>query len=88
VVPVPLAYVNDVLYLLQNPMKETELAKKVWAGGGRPIIGSVLYESIAEELKQRTDDLAGATPEGEPWEFALPTTLVWLQPDDKLPTFP
>jgi hypothetical protein len=26
-------------------------------------------------------------PEGEPWEFTLPTTLVWLQPTDALPTF-
>lgn len=87
-VPVPMAYINDVQFLLQNPLKETELRKKVWRGGETPIIGSALYESIAEEMRDQTDDLAGATPEGEPWEFTLPTTLVWLQPDDTLPTFP
>ena len=71
----------------KNPLKETELRKKVWRGGETPIIASPLYESIAEELRNQTDDLAGAVPEGDPWEFTLPTTLVWLQPDDKLPTF-
>jgi hypothetical protein len=86
-VPVPIAYIRDVQFLLQNPLKETELRKKVWRGGDTPIIGGSLYESIAEELRNQTDDLAGAVPEGDPWEFSLPTTLVWLQPDAKLPTF-
>jgi hypothetical protein len=89
-VPVPLAYIDSVQFLLQNPLKETELRKKVWRGGERPTLDDKdgLYVSIAEELRNRTDDLAGAIPEGDPWEFTLPTTLVWLQPDDKLPTFP
>jgi hypothetical protein len=88
-VPVPLAYITSVQFLLQNPLHETELRKKVWGGGDRPTLDDKdgLYISIAEELRNQTDDLAGATPEGEPWEFMLPTTLVWLQPDDKLPTF-
>jgi len=87
-VPVPMSYIKAVQFLLQNPLKETELRKKVWRGGDTPIIGSPLYESIAEELRDQTDDLAGAVPEGDPWEFTLPTTLVWLQPNDTLPTFP
>jgi hypothetical protein len=87
-VPVPLAYVDSVRFLLQNPLKETELRKKVWRGGDAPLLKDPLYESIAEELRNQTDDLAGATPEGDPWEFTLPTTLVWLQPDGTLPTFP
>ena len=87
-VPVPLAYVDSVRFLLQNPLKETELRKKLWRGGDAPLLNDPLYESIAEELRDQTDDLAGATPEGDPWEFTLPTTLVWLQPDGTLPTFP
>jgi len=87
-IPVFLAYVDDVQFLLQNPLNETQLAKKVWRGGDVPTLASPLYESIAEEMRNRTDDLAGATPEGDPWEFTLPTTLVWLQPDSTLPTFP
>ena len=88
-VPVPLAYVASVRYLLQNPLGETELRKKVWRGGEPPTIDDKdgLFVSIAEEMRNQTDDLAGAKPEGLPWEFTLPTTLVWLQPDDKLPTF-
>ena len=39
VVPVPIAYVDDVLYLLQNPHHATKLKDKVWGGGPTPIIG-------------------------------------------------
>lgn len=86
-VPVPLAYANNVIYLLQNGKKD--LHKRVWGGGETPTIDSPLYRSIADEFRNRTDDLAGAEPDPdvEPWEFTLPTTLVWLQPDDKLPVF-
>jgi hypothetical protein len=85
VVPVPVAYVDAVLYLLQSPA--TDLASKVWRGGDPPTLDSDLYVSLAQEFRNRTDDLAGATPEGDPWEFTLPTSLIWLQPDSTLPTF-
>ncbi len=85
VVPVPMPYADAVQYLLQS--KETDLGKKVWHGGERPTLGSDLYISITEEIRNQTDDLAGATPEGTPWEFTVPTTLVWLQPDAGLPKF-
>ncbi len=84
-VPVPIAYKTAVEFLLQS--KETDLRRKVWGGGGRPTIDDPLYVSVAEEMRNQTDDLAGATPEGTPWEFTLPTTLVWLQPDGTLPKF-
>ena len=85
VVPVPIPYVDSVLYLLQSP--STDLASKVWQGGDPPTLDSPLYVSLAQEFRNQTDDLAGAVPEGAPWEFTLPTTLVWLQPDGTLPTF-
>ncbi|NGM84207.1 hypothetical protein G5B47_17480 [Paenibacillus sp. 7124] len=85
VVPVPMAYVDAVLYLLQS--KETDLSKKIWRGGERPTLDSDLYVSITEEMRNQTDDIAGAKPEGAPWEFSLPTTLVWIQPDSSLPSF-
>lgn len=88
VVPVPMAYRTAVEFMLQE--KGTDLRKKVWFGGDRPTLENEnddLYVSIAEELRNQTDDLAGATPEGTPWEFTLPTTLVWLQPDATLPRF-
>jgi hypothetical protein len=86
VVPVPIAYVDAVLYLLQSPA--ADLTQKVWSGGEPPTLDSPLYISLAQEFRGKTDDLFGAKAEGNPWEFTLPTTLVWLQPDAKLPTFP
>lgn len=86
VVPVPIAYVDAVLYLLQS--RSPDLASKVWGGGEPPTLDSDLYVSLAQEFRNQTDDLAGAVPEGDPWEYTLPTTLVWLQPDGTLPTFP
>ncbi len=74
-------------FMLREPGKD--LAKKVWRGGARPTIEDKdgLYVSITDELRDRTDDLEGAKPEGTPWEFTLPTTLVWLQADATLPKF-
>jgi hypothetical protein len=85
IVPVSPAYNDAVMYFLQTP--GTDLSQKIWQGGESPSINDPLFVSIAEELRDQTDDLAGATPEGDPWEFTLPTTLVWLQPDSTLPTF-
>jgi len=36
-------------------------------------------------MRDQTDDLEGATPEGEPREYTVPTTLVWLQRGPELP---
>ena len=86
-VPVPIPYVDSVLYLLQSD--DPDLRQRVWRGAERPTLKDKdgLYESITEELRDQTDDLANAKPEGAPWEFTLPTTLVWLQPNAELPTF-
>jgi len=67
---------------------------EIWGKDGNPPLilkndGSLndLFISIADELRNQTDDLANATAEGEPWEVVLPTTLVYLQKDSELPTF-
>lgn len=77
VIPVPMAYKDAVLYFLETGA--------IWEGGETPRLDDPLFVSLAEELRNRTDDLAGATPEGTPWEFSIPTTLVWLQPGPELP---
>lgn len=84
-VPVPMAYKDAVLYFLQS--SETDVFKKLWQGGNPPLLDDPLFKSIAEEMKARTDDLENARPEGEPWEFTVPTTLVWLQEGPELPVF-
>ncbi|MER9117121.1 hypothetical protein NKH93_10895 [Mesorhizobium sp. M0954] len=83
--PVSPAYNEAVLYFLES--KDPDVFKKIWQGGEPPKLDDPLFTSIAEEIKAQTDDLAGAVPEGEPWEFTVPTTLVWLQDGPELPVF-
>lgn len=80
VLPVRPFYNDAVMYFLENN-------GEVWKGGDTPRLKDDLFLSIADELKNRTDDLANATPEGDPWTVILPTTLVYLQQEPDLPTF-
>jgi hypothetical protein len=59
-----------------------------WDGGTAPAIGDPLFVAVYQELRNEQDNLAGATPEGEPWPFVLPTSLTYLDGGDPLPTFP
>ena len=86
VLPVRPGYNDVIVYYIQTG--------NVWGQDGNPPLikkddssSNDLFISIAEELRDQTDDLAKAKPEGEPWEVILPTTLVWLQPDSSLPVF-
>lgn len=81
VMPVRPGYNDAVMYYLEHN-------GTIWAGGDTPRLDDPLFVSLADELRNQTDDLQGATPEGDPWQVVLPTTLVWLQPDGTLPTFP
>lgn len=80
VLPVHPAYKDAVMYFLENN-------GAIWKGGEPPRLNDPMFISIAEELRNQTDDLAKATPEGDSWEVVLPTTLVYLQKDSDLPTF-
>ncbi|GAL83599.1 hypothetical protein C173_12015 [Sporocytophaga myxococcoides] len=80
VIPVYPAYNDAVMYFLENN-------GAIWKGGEPPRLNDPLYISLADELRDETDDLGNATPEGTPWEVVLPTTLVYLQNDSNLPTF-
>ncbi len=86
VLPVRPGYNDVISYFMQTG--------QIWGKDGNPPLikkedGSLndLFISIADELRNQTDDLAGAKPEDKPWEVILPTTLVWLQQDSKLPDF-
>lgn len=81
VVPVHPGYKDAVLYFLENN-------GAIWNGGEPPRLNDPLFISLADELRGQTDDLQNATPEGDPWTVVLPTTLVYLQKDATLPTFP
>lgn len=64
-------YENAVLHFLAT--------REAWEGGPAPVIGDPLYLPLYQEVHERQDDLAASTPEGEPWTFALPTSLVYLE---------
>lgn len=58
-----------------------------WLGSSLPAISDDLYLPIAEELAERLARPGDEVPVGEPWEVRVPTTLVKLRGDDKLPTW-
>lgn len=64
------AYDDAVLHFLAT--------REPWEGGPAPVLGDPLYLPIFEELHRQQDDRHGATPDGEPWSFTLPTSLVYL----------
>ncbi len=63
--------------------------REPWKGGPSPVIGDPLYLPLFEELHRQQDDRLGATAEGDPWTFKLPTSLVYLHGSTtELPTVP
>jgi hypothetical protein len=75
------AYEEAVLHFLAT--------REPWEGGPSPVIGDPLFIPLHEELRKQQDDLHNATPEGEPWTFTLPTSLIYLEDGGAtLPTFP
>jgi hypothetical protein len=64
------AYDEAVLHFLAT--------REPWEGGPSPVIGDPLYLPLFEELHRQQDDRYGAVPDGDPWTFTLPTSLVYL----------
>jgi len=58
---------------------------ETWNGGPLPPISSPLYLPIADELAERLDRLPGLAVDLDPWTVRVPTSLVHLRDDDKLP---
>jgi hypothetical protein len=63
--------------------------REPWEGGPAPVIGDPLFIPLYEELRKQQDDRYNAIPEGTPWTFTLPTSLVYLEDGGAtLPVFP
>ncbi len=58
---------------------------ELWEGGPLPTISSPLYLPIADEIAERLDRPGDEIAQGDPWTVRIPTSLVHLRPDDKLP---
>ena len=72
------AYDDAVLHYL--------CTREPWDGGAAPVIGDPLYLPLHEELRRQQDDRYGAKPEGESWDFTVPTMLAYLHgSSDTLP---
>ncbi len=60
---------------------------EIWNGGPLPTVSSPLYVPIAEEISERLDRPGDEVPVGDPWLVRIPTNLVQLRNDDKLPSW-
>jgi hypothetical protein len=60
---------------------------EIWNGGPLPTISNPLYLPIADEIAERLDRPGDEVPQGDPWLVRVPTTLVHLRADDKLPSW-
>ncbi|QWB21939.1 MULTISPECIES: hypothetical protein [Streptomyces] len=58
---------------------------ELWQGGPLPAVSSPLYLPIAEEIAERLDRPGDEIPQGDPWTVRIPTSLVRLREDDRLP---
>jgi hypothetical protein len=60
---------------------------QIWNGGDLPPMTSPLYVSIIEEIRERDKALGNEVAQGDPWDVRLPTTLIKLRDDNKLPAW-
>ncbi len=60
---------------------------EIWEGADPPTLNSPLYVSIIAEIKEREGAPGTEIAQGDPWDVRLPTTLVKLRADDKLPSW-
>ncbi|MEP5808698.1 MAG: hypothetical protein ABJL55_00455 [Roseibium sp.] len=58
---------------------------EIWHGGPTPMIGDPLYVALIDEIVEtKGRDLDKPDPVGDPWTYAIPTSLVVLDPDDSI----
>lgn len=60
---------------------------QIWSNSELPAIGNDMYLSIADEIRRQTDENYGEPKKEGDWEIVIPTTLVYLKEDDKLPDY-
>lgn len=60
---------------------------EIWNGGPLPAVSNPLYLPIADELAARLGQPGEEVPQGDPWKVLVPTELVHLRADDKLPVW-
>jgi hypothetical protein len=79
VFPVRLYWDKAILHYLETG--------ELWDGGDLPDINTPLHLDIVAEMKEQQGAPGDEIPIEPPWEVTLPTTLVKLRSDDKLPSW-
>jgi hypothetical protein len=79
VIPVRPGFEQAVIHYMEKGV--------IWDGGPPPDINSPLYVPIIAELKAAQQAAGTETPYGDSWRNRLPTALVQLRADDKLPAW-
>jgi hypothetical protein len=79
VVPVRKGFEKAVIHFMEKGV--------IWDGGDLPEINTPLYVPLIAEIKAAANTAGTETPYGEPWKLHLPTTLVQLRADGKLPAW-
>lgn len=77
VIPVRPTFEADVRYFLCRD--------EIWGGGDLPDVADEKYLSIVEEIKEATGAVGTEKPQGKPWDIRIPTSLIKLRKDGKLP---
>jgi hypothetical protein len=57
----------------------------VWSGSELPDVTDRNYLPITEEIRERAGAPGDEKSEGAPWEVRVPTQLIRLRRDDRLP---
>lgn len=60
---------------------------QIWEGGEPPEMGSPTYLPLLNEMKEQQMAPETEVPYGAPWQFKMPTALVKLRADGKLPAW-
>ena len=79
VVPVRKKFEKLVIHFMEKGV--------IWDGGDLPDINSDLYLPLWAEIKAAEIAAGTETPFGDSWTLRVPTTLVQLRADDKLPAW-
>lgn len=79
VIPVRPAFKDVIMYFLAT--------QRVWPGGSLPAVTDPTYLPIAEEIKGQTGAPGDEQPQGDPWQYRLPASMIKLRKDDLLPAW-
>lgn len=69
----------------ENGLDHFKKRGEIWEGGPLPVISDPDFLRISDEIAEQLDRPGSEVPEGEPWLVKVPTSLVKLRHDDKLP---